>query len=333
MAEADPRGDATRRPLVEARWVRQVEIAAGHPVIGVSLSHDAGLALVCSHPKALTLVDANSGWCVATLDFGDEFVQEVQASSWTGDPSRIVCAYFGTGAALARWDARRGHLRRFDAGCLRDVPVTGPRSLSVALSHDGSVAVSASDDNELRLWDVESGDRLRSFEPAGQPRWWDVAFSPDDRRVAAASQQGEVHLWHVSSGRHESRMRPAQTGGRDAGVASLAFGSDGRLFAANRAGRLWCCDPTTGRCSELALASAEGRIVTDGRGFLYIYRGAELRILDPTGGLSFSLEVGPDRTALAAARDGSLLACGTAQGHLDLWALEWSRLDPFPSPD
>ena len=56
----------------------------------------------------------------------------------------------------------------------------------MAVTPDGRRAVSASEDRTLRLWDLESGQTLRTLE--GHTDWVNaVAVTPDGRRAVSAS--------------------------------------------------------------------------------------------------------------------------------------------------
>src|SRR5450756_128800 len=57
---------------------------------------------------------------------------------------------------------------------------------SAALSPDGRTALTGSDDNTARLWDVASGRELRQLTGHTDPVYY-VAFSPDGRTVLTAS--------------------------------------------------------------------------------------------------------------------------------------------------
>ncbi len=47
---------------------------------------------------------------------------------------------------------------------LRTLTATPIRSLAVAVTADGQLAVSASDDKTLKVWDVDSGRELRTLK-------------------------------------------------------------------------------------------------------------------------------------------------------------------------
>jgi hypothetical protein len=73
-----------------------------------------------------------------------------------------------------------------------------------AFSPDGRLALSASDDGTLRLWEVGSGQSVRVF--SGHTRAvWGCAFSPDGRLALSASDDRTLRLWEVGSGQEVAR--------------------------------------------------------------------------------------------------------------------------------
>ena len=70
-----------------------------------------------------------------------------------------------------------------------------------AISPDGKYVVSASSDQTLTLWDVESGKHIRTFS-GHKDRVLNCALSADGKRLVSASYDQTLTLWEVESGKH-----------------------------------------------------------------------------------------------------------------------------------
>ena len=114
-----------------------------------------------------------------------------------------------------------------------DTTTTG-YGLSVAFSSYGILLASASEDNTVRLWDVETNTNIATLE-GHERRVNAVAFSPDGRMLASAGGDGPVRLWNVESGQQKAALKGHEW------VTSVAFSPDGTLLASGGDGpvRLW----------------------------------------------------------------------------------------------
>jgi WD40 repeat protein/energy-coupling factor transporter ATP-binding protein EcfA2 len=107
---------------------------------------------------------------------------------------------------------------------------------SVAFSPDGSIILSGSADDSLRLWDIESGTEIRRFE-GHTDDVTSVAFSPDGSIILSGSADDSLRLWDIESGMEIRRFE-----GHTDDVTSVAFSPNGRTILSGSADtslRLW----------------------------------------------------------------------------------------------
>jgi tricorn protease-like protein len=96
---------------------------------------------------------------------------------------------------------------------------------SVAFSPDGRRLASGSWNNTIKLWDVATGQEVRTLS-GHNSGVLSVAFSPDGRLLASASGDHTVKLWDVETGQEVRTLREHTDV-----VRSVAFSPDGRLLA------------------------------------------------------------------------------------------------------
>jgi WD40 repeat protein len=117
----------------------------------------------------------------------------------------------------------------------------------VAFSPDGSIVATASDDGDIRLWNVPDGtprgDVLR-----GHTDWVQcLAFSPDGKQLASASghpgDERAVRRWDVATGTQLGEPLLGHT----AMLTWVAYSNDGKYLAsASHDGTVRIWDPSTG---------------------------------------------------------------------------------------
>jgi WD40 repeat protein len=113
----------------------------------------------------------------------------------------------------------------------------------VAFSPDGGKLASGSSDTTVKLWDVASGECLKTFDQH-QGSVYSVTFSPDGGKLASGSDDGTVKLWNVVSGECLKTFDQHQ-----GSVYSVTFSPDGGKLASGSSDttvKLW--DVASGEC-------------------------------------------------------------------------------------
>ena len=197
---------------------------------------------------------------------------------------------------------------------------------SVAVTADGRRALSGSSDQTLRLWDLSSGECLRTF--AGHPdmvRF--VALSADERLALSGGNDKTLRLWELNSG-HCLRTFEGHTDFVDC----ISFSADGRraLSGGNdKTLRLW--ELGTGKCVRVIEGHTQGvdsvALSADGRWALSGSYDNTLRLWDLTFGECLRTYGGHKKgvTAVAISTEGRLGLSGSSDGTVRLWDLSTGK--------
>ena len=70
---------------------------------------------------------------------------------------------------------------------------------AVAITSDGKKALSAGRDRIVRLWDLVSGNLIRSMK-GHEKAIWSVAFSPDEKTALSGGGDEVLRHWDLSTG-------------------------------------------------------------------------------------------------------------------------------------
>jgi WD40 repeat protein len=192
---------------------------------------------------------------------------------------------------------------------------------SVAVSPDGKLLASASDDHTVRLWN-RSTRRPLAVLKGHTDRVWGVAFSPDGTLLASGGYDGTVRLWDV---RRRAPVR-SPLPGHAKPVNGVAFSPNGRTVAAATNGgtvRLW--DVRT-RSEGRALVEGDGDILSvsfnpDGTRLASAGTDGMIRIWNVARGRT-TKRLRPNTRGVSSVRfspDGSLLVAGGDDGRVQIW--------------
>ena len=191
---------------------------------------------------------------------------------------------------------------------------------SVAFSPNGNMLASASWDQTVRLWNVDTGQLLHiliEHEDVVNS----VAFSPDGATLASGSWDGTIRLWNPHDGRLKRTLIE-----HEGGVASVGFSPDGRILASGSADqtiRLW--DTRTWRLQktitghthvvDVVVFSPDGSTLASGS------RDTTIRLWNPNNGQHKGTLTGhtSDVIRMAFSPDGATLVTGSLDRTVRLW--------------
>jgi serine/threonine protein kinase len=180
---------------------------------------------------------------------------------------------------------------------------------------------SASNDNTIRLWDVDSESPLAVLKqeyPANA-----ISFSPDGRTLASAGTEGAVYLWDVANSKSVGRFDTLGYA-----LFSVAYAPDGRTLAAagkDRSIYVWnlldgarrVLDGTDGAINALVFRPNGNTLVSAGADRM-------IRIWDLEKNVEIASLAGHKDPilALALSADGRWLASGDAGDTIRLWDMQ-----------
>jgi len=110
---------------------------------------------------------------------------------------------------------------------------------SVSFSPHGKQIASGSRDNTVKLWNVDTGELLKTLSGHAS-EVSSVSFSPDGKRIASGSSDNTVKLWNADTGELLKTLS-----GHTAYVSSVRFSPDGKQIASgsrDNTVKLWNAD-------------------------------------------------------------------------------------------
>ena len=192
---------------------------------------------------------------------------------------------------------------------------------SITFSEDGLLLASASDDNTIQLWNLQS-QTLEGTLRGHTDSVLSVAFSPDGLLLVSASTDNTVRLWNPQLQTSEGTLR-----GHTDSVLSVAFSPDGLLLAsasADNTVRLWNPQLQTPEGMLRGHTDSVLSVAFSPDGLLLVSASADntVRLWNPqTAQQTASFNHKTPVLSIAFSPEGEILATGGEDGTARLWNL------------
>ncbi|KAF0153925.1 MAG: (Myosin heavy-chain) kinase [Syntrophaceae bacterium] len=182
---------------------KSANVFQGHQkaIKSLAVSSDGRYAVSATGYDPAKLWDVETGKEIRTFLNINAILKKTENASLVDisqDGRRVITAGFAYNAPpIKLWDRATGEMIRSfgDASHSKSSWIW-----DLAFTPDGRFAVSAGGDNIIRLWDVDRGAEVRSFEGHGGAIR-SIAVSRDGKRLLSASNDGTARLWDIATGR------------------------------------------------------------------------------------------------------------------------------------
>jgi len=265
-------------------------------------------------PQAIEIIDNSTGRIINTLynNFYDFAISP--------DSKYILLGSFHS--RLILWDINSGkEIRRF-GGDLHSYPLNTSGQCSVkmqAFSPDGKHILLTDFDKTLRLWDIVTGQMIKTFGNENIADAPSVVFNPDGNFVLSGGQDVPLQLWEVSTGKLVRNF------GKDSETCSIGLTPDGRFAFSLRSAIGSSEDEGAIKVWEFST----GRLIKSfGKGLTYMALSHDGKFVLSSGSFLKLWDVSKDREMwsikghyepLAFSPDGKFALSGSSEGNFKLW--------------
>ncbi|MDP2430911.1 MAG: caspase family protein [Pseudomonadota bacterium] len=278
-------------------------------------------------PNGKTILVGNSDVTLALI----ELTTDKTVSSFKGAEAEVKYAAFSpNGIILLSGGSFHRPLQLWDATAGKKLQVfeeSDGSKISFAFSPDGKTLLGAV--GSVRIWDLVTGKRLRSFIADIHSSVTKVAFSPDGKTYLINSESGTLRLFDVTSDKEIRTFRQI-TGQKEA----VAFSPDSKTLLSGGSSfdhtlQLW--DVATGKRLQTFIGHAS--IITsvvfspDGKTVLSGSMDNTLRLWDVATGRELRTFSGHSNwvSSVAYSPDGRTVLSGSYDNTLRLWDVATGR--------
>ena len=174
-----------------SHWSSHLTRVFGVPVEAEETDDDAASSL-----------DARSVASTPETDAGTSVPVDPRLTKKNGDRTSILCACVSPdGSRIAYAHGNSVLLRDIETGNFISGPFNGHTGVinSATFSPDGRYVLTASNDQCIRVWDVATGEMIRTLEGHTDEIFF-ATFSADGSRIVSASYDDTIRIWNAVTG-------------------------------------------------------------------------------------------------------------------------------------
>lgn len=226
-------------------------------------------------------------------------------------------AVFAVGEVLVAWDLGR-------RACLFNLTGHKSRINAVAVTADGSRALSGSDDRTAKVWDLQHGVEASTLL-GSSGSIYSVAITADGGLALAGSQDKKVLAWGI----RKRPTLPTMTG-HHATINAVAVTTKGTVISVGDDGELKIWDIDSGE-EQWAAASVRARwlaLAADAHGKIAISGASDRDVVVwnlERRQVTAHLAVNGVVNSAAMTPDGNRVVLGTSEGLVEIWNPETAR--------
>ena len=151
--------------------------------------------LICNETGTIAGYDLRNSQCVQRVTIGDTPIRDLAV---TPDYKQFFAAAMD-GTAVCYNLLNEGPSISFNENYR--IRAHNEYLLRIAISPNTKYFATAAADNTAKLWSVDKGDLIQTFQPSDAREWtWDIKFFPDSTKIAVASSDGACRIWDMGSG-------------------------------------------------------------------------------------------------------------------------------------
>ncbi|AFZ14017.1 WD40 repeat-containing protein [Crinalium epipsammum PCC 9333] len=334
-------------------------------VIAVAITADGKTAVSGSHDNTLKVWDLQTGTALSTFIGHNDFVRAVAitpdgktAVSGSDDNTVKVWDLPGTArSTLPAWLTRIFKMLKpeFTGTALSTLTGHNASVIAVAITPDGKTAVSGSEDNTLKVWDLQIGTAL-SILPAWLTRIFKiltlkpelhtgtalstltghnnsvqaVAITPNGKTAVSGSEDNTLKVWDLQTGTALSTFI-----GHNDSVIAVAITPDGKTaVSGSEDNTLKVWDLQTGTALSTFIGHSFWAITADGKTAV---SGSSddntLKVWDLQTGTALSTFIGHNDfvRAVAITPDGKTAVSGSDDNTVKVWDLPGTARSTLPA--